>query len=88
MCSSDLGIALAMAMAFLDSDDIPHPPLEVIFTIDEETGMGGAAAIDMSLFKGNMLIIWIPKKKESLQRDVPVESIIRIIFRLRRKVFQ
>lgn len=52
----DNGIALAMAMALLDSDDIPHPPLEVLFTIDEETGMGGAAAIDMSLFKGNMLI--------------------------------
>lgn len=52
----DNGIALAMAMALLDSDDIPHPPLEVLFTIDEEIGMGGAAAIDMSLFKGNMLI--------------------------------
>ena len=36
----DNGIALAMAMALLDSDDIPHPPLEVLFTIDEETGNG------------------------------------------------
>ena len=53
---SDNGVAVAMAMAILDSDDIPHPPLEVLFTVDEETGMGGATAIDMSLFKGRMLI--------------------------------
>lgn len=52
----DNGIALAMAMAILDSDDIPHPPLEVLFTVDEETGMGGAIAIDLSLFKGTMMI--------------------------------
>lgn len=53
---ADNGVAVAMAMAILDSDDIPHPPLEVLFTVDEETGMGGATAIDMSLFKGRMLI--------------------------------
>ena len=53
---ADNGVAVAMAMALLDSDDIPHPPLEVLFTIDEETGMGGATAIDMSIFKGRMLL--------------------------------
>jgi len=53
---ADNGVAVAMVMAILDSDDIPHPPLEVLFTVDEETGMGGATAIDMSLFKGRMLI--------------------------------
>lgn len=53
---ADNGVAIAMAMALLDSDDIPHPPLEVLFTIDEETGMGGATAIDMSIFKGRMLL--------------------------------
>lgn len=53
---ADDGIALAMAMALLDSDDIPHPPLEVIFTVDEETGMGGATGIDLSVLKGRKLI--------------------------------
>lgn len=53
---ADNGIAVAIGMALLDSDDIPHPPLEVLFTADEEIGMGGATAIDMSLFKGRMLI--------------------------------
>ena len=52
----DNGIAIAMAMALLESDDIPHPPLEVLFTVDEEEGMGGAIAIDMDRFDGMTLI--------------------------------
>src|SRR5699024_7159858 len=51
----DDGIAMAYALALLDSDDIPHPPLEAIFTVDEEVGMGGANYIDMSCIKGNIL---------------------------------
>ena len=39
----DDGIAVAMALAILAADDIPHPPLEVVITVDEETGMLGAA---------------------------------------------
>ncbi|MCB6460665.1 aminoacyl-histidine dipeptidase, partial [Erysipelatoclostridium ramosum] len=38
----DDGIAIAFAMAVLDSKDIPHRPIEAIFTTDEEVGMGGA----------------------------------------------
>lgn len=52
----DDGIAVAMAMAILDSDDIPHPPIEALFTVDEETGMGGANGIDMSIFKGRKVV--------------------------------
>lgn len=52
----DDGIAVAMAMAVLDSDDIPHPPIEALFTVDEEVGMGGADAVDLSLLKGRKLI--------------------------------
>ena len=44
----DDGIAVAFALAILDSDDIPHPPLEAVFTVDEEIGMLGAAAMDCS----------------------------------------
>lgn len=52
----DDGIAVAMAMALLDSDDIPHPPIEALFTVDEEDGMGGAHAIDLTQLKGRKLI--------------------------------
>lgn len=49
-------IAVAMAMAVLDSSDIPHPPIEAVFTVDEEVGMGGANAIDLGGLKGRKLI--------------------------------
>ncbi len=52
----DDGIALAYAMALLEDDTIPHPPLEVILTVDEEIGMLGAAEIDLSLLKGRTMI--------------------------------
>ena len=52
----DDGIAVAMALALLDSRDIPHPRLEAVLTVDEETGMLGAAALDVSPLKGRTLI--------------------------------
>ena len=44
----DDGIAVAYALALLDDTSIPHPPLEVVITVDEEIGLLGAAAIDLS----------------------------------------
>ena len=52
----DDGIALAYALALLADTSIPHPPLEVVITVDEETGMDGAAGIDLSMLKGRTLI--------------------------------
>lgn len=52
----DDGIAVAMALAVLDDDTLPHPPLEVLFTVDEETGMYGAIGVDFSLLTGRKLI--------------------------------
>ena len=52
----DDGIALAYALALMADTGIPHPPLEVIITVDEETGMYGAAGIDLSMLKGKKLI--------------------------------
>ncbi len=52
----DDGIALAYAMALLADENIPHPPLEVIITVDEEIGMLGADVIDLSMLKGRTLI--------------------------------
>ena len=52
----DDGIAVAMMLAVLDSDEIVHPPLEALFTSDEEVGMGGAGALNMDDLRGKMLI--------------------------------
>ena len=52
----DNGIAVAYALAILADKDIPHPPLEVVITVDEETGMFGAAGIDLSMLKGRTLL--------------------------------
>lgn len=53
----DDGIAVAMAMAILDDDSsIPHPPLEALFTVDEEIGMLGANALDPSGLKSKYLL--------------------------------
>ena len=52
----DDGIAVAFALALLADKSIPHPPLEIIITVDEETGMFGAAGIDLSMLKGRTLI--------------------------------
>lgn len=53
---ADDGIALAMAMAILDSDDIAHPPLEVVFTTNEETAMDGAAGLDASRLSARRML--------------------------------
>ncbi len=53
---ADDGIAIAMALAVLDSDTLEHPPVEAVFTVDEEVNMDGAENIDLSMIKGNMLI--------------------------------
>lgn len=52
----DNGIAVAYALALLADKSIPHPPLEVIITVDEEIGMEGAAGVDLSMLKGRTLI--------------------------------
>ena len=51
----DDGIAVAMALALMDSD-LPHPKIEAVFTVDEEVGMLGAAKIDLSVLTGKTLI--------------------------------
>lgn len=53
---ADDGVAMAYAMAILDSDDIAHPELEAVFTSDEEVGLLGATALDASVLRGRMLI--------------------------------
>ncbi len=53
---SDNGIGLAAMLALMDGDGVAHGPLELLFTIDEETGLTGAARLDASLLQGRRLI--------------------------------
>lgn len=52
----DNGIAVAMILAILADDTLAHPPLEAVFTVDEEVGMDGAFALDCSDLKGRKLM--------------------------------
>ena len=52
----DDGIAVAYALALLDSKEIAHPRLEVVITVDEEVGMLGAYKIDLSMLKGHKML--------------------------------
>lgn len=52
----DDGIAVAYMMAILDSDTLKHPKVEAVFTVDEETGLYGAEAIDVSVLEGRRFI--------------------------------
>jgi dipeptidase D len=53
---ADNGIAIAFALAILDSDDICHPPIEAVITTDEEVGLTGALNIDVSDLEGKYFI--------------------------------
>jgi dipeptidase D len=53
---ADNGIGVAAIMALLSSTDIPHPPLEALFTIDEETGMTGAKGLAGGQLTGSILL--------------------------------
>ncbi len=53
---ADNGLGVATIMAILESDDIAHPALEALFTIDEETGMTGAMGLKGGLLDGEILL--------------------------------
>ncbi len=53
---ADDGIGVAAQLAILASDDIPHPDLECLFTVDEETGLTGAFGLKPDLLKGKILL--------------------------------
>lgn len=53
---ADNGIAVAMIMSILASKELPHPPIEAVFTTDEEIGMIGAGKLDTSILKGKKMI--------------------------------
>ena len=52
----DDGIAVAYGLALLEASDLCHPRLELVITVDEETGMDGAYGIDLSMLKGKKML--------------------------------
>ena len=53
---ADNGLGVAAIMSILESNDIPHPALEALFTIDEETGMTGAMGLKLGQLHGQILL--------------------------------
>ena len=53
---ADNGLGVATIMAILESKDIPHPAIEALFTIDEETGMTGALNLKGGILQGDILL--------------------------------
>ena len=53
---ADNGIALALAMTLAEDEAAVHPPLELLFTVDEESGLTGATKLDARIFSGRYLL--------------------------------
>jgi len=53
---ADNGVGCAAALAVMTDTDVQHPPLELLFTVDEETGLGGALGLDASLLSGQVML--------------------------------
>ena len=64
---ADNGLGVATIMALLESVDIPHPALEALFTIDEETGMTGAKGLKEGVLKGDILLNLDTDKEVALE---------------------
>lgn len=53
---ADDGIGMAASLAILASDDLEHGPIEALFTVDEETGLTGAKALQKDFLTGTILL--------------------------------
>ncbi len=53
---ADNGIAIAIAMAIVEDDNISHPPLELLFTVEEEAGISGADYLDPNLLTAKIMV--------------------------------
>lgn len=53
---ADNGIAIALSMVLAEKNEMDCPPLELLFTVDEETGLTGASGLDPDLFTGKTLL--------------------------------
>ena len=79
----DDGIFVAMALAILEDDELRHPPIEAVFTVDEEIGLLGAEGLDTSILKGRRMVnldseqdgvIWVASAGGvSVKSEIPVK---------------
>lgn len=53
---ADNGIAIALALALVEDESVGHPPLELLFTVEEEVGIGGANKLQPGFVKGKILL--------------------------------
>jgi len=53
---ADNGIAIALAMTVATDESLAHPPLELLFTVDEETGLNGAKELEPGFIEGRVLL--------------------------------
>ncbi len=53
---ADNGIGCAAATALMTAEDLTHPPLELLFTVDEETGLGGALNLEAGMLSGSLML--------------------------------
>ncbi len=85
---ADNGIAVAMILAILESDGYNHPPIEAVFTTDEEIGMIGAGKLDCTKLSGKRMINIDSENSELLTVSCAGGSDLRIIIPIKRtKVF-
>jgi len=63
---SDNGIGVAAMLAVMHSTDLVHGPLELLFTVDEETGLTGAKQLDSRMLEGRQLINLDSEEEETL----------------------
>ncbi len=63
---ADNGIAVSYILSILESDEICHPPIEAVFTTDEEIGMVGAKALDMSVLTAKKMINLDSEEEDTL----------------------
>ena len=82
----DDGIAVAYMLAILESDSLPHPPLDCVFTNDEEVGMLGADALDCSILRGRTMINLDSDNEGVITCGCAGGAIVNIILPIRRVV--
>ena len=83
----DDGIAVAYALALLDSDTLKHPRLECVITVGEEVGMDGAKFIDCSPLKGHLLLNLDSEKEGVVLAGCAGGATEKVILPIKREAF-
>ena len=96
---ADNGVAVALMMMVLDDEDIKHPPVECVFTTEEEVGLNGAQALDKSQISARTMINMDSEEegvatiscagglRMELDRAISREEVSGSLLQLRSKVF-